>query len=246
MENGCGYIGAYSPWRVYESHFMMSLNYGMELNNGRQIWVGPQNTFWVIPHGCNDSELEYKTEKEDYYFFIARWIQAKGCEWIENLCRDLGVKIKIAGGGNEWEWDESLSNLEIVGYVDVEQRKKLYANAKCTLMPSKYAEPFGFVALESMLSGTPVITTDYGAFPETVCHGLTGYRCRTYEQFREAAIKAPFEIKSNNCRKWAMDNFSYKSVAPMYDTYLNYIVGNAVYDIKSFEKKYPKQGWMDY
>ena len=45
---------------------------------------------------------------------------------------------------------------------------QLFANAKCTLMPSKYAEPFGFVALESMLSGTPVITTDYGAFPETV------------------------------------------------------------------------------
>ena len=246
VENGCGYIGSYSPWRVYESHFRMSMDYGTDINTGRPVWMGPESNFWVIPHGCNDSELEFKTEKEDYYFFIARWIQAKGCEWIENFARETGVNIKIAGGGDEWKWDKTLPNLDIIGFVNVEQRRELYANAKCTLMPSKYAEPFGFVALESMLSGTPVITTDYGAFPETVCHGLTGYRCRTYEQFVNAAINAPTEIDSYNCRKWSMNNFSYKAVSPMYDSYLNHIVGNEVNDIRSFSKKYPKKGWMDY
>ena len=32
-------------------------------------------------------------------------------------------------------------------------------------------------------SGTPAITSDFGAFCETVEHGRTGYRCHTLEQF---------------------------------------------------------------
>tara|TARA_Y100000361_G_C11161196_1_gene347440 strand:+ start:1317 stop:2453 length:1137 start_codon:yes stop_codon:yes gene_type:complete len=245
VENGCGYIGSYAPWRVYESHFRMSMDYGVDIHNGRPVWVGPETNFWVIPHGCNQEELDYKVKKENYYFFIARWIAAKGCEWIIRFAEDTGQKVIVAGGGEEWDWSGN-PNIEIVGYVDVEQRRKLYANAKCTLMPSRYAEPFGFVALESMFSGTPVITTDYGAFPETVCHGLTGYRCRTYEQFVTAALEAPSTIDSSNCRKWAMDNFSYKAIAPMYDTYLQHITGNLVQDINSFRKKYPRKNWMDY
>ena len=37
------------------------------------------------------------------------------------------------------------------------------------------------------MSGTPVIATNWGVFPETVIHGLTGWRCRTLEEFEWAA-----------------------------------------------------------
>jgi glycosyltransferase involved in cell wall biosynthesis len=42
-----------------------------------------------------------------------------------------------------------------------------------------------------MLCGTPVISTDWGVFSETIHQGVTGYRCSWLPEFVEAARLAP-------------------------------------------------------
>jgi glycosyltransferase involved in cell wall biosynthesis len=93
----------------------------------------------------------------------------------------------ICSDGEVYEGD----NLEYVGFATGAKRAQLYGHAIATFVPTTYVEPFGAVAIESQMAGTPAITTDWGAFPETVDHSKTGFRCHTLDHFLFAARNAP-------------------------------------------------------
>jgi 2-polyprenyl-3-methyl-5-hydroxy-6-metoxy-1,4-benzoquinol methylase len=93
-------------------------------------------------------------------------------------------------------------------------------------MPTIYTEPFGGVAVEAMMCGTPVVTTDYGVFPETIEHGKTGFRCHTLGDFITGILAA-----ETLDRKYIADRarrlYSTNAVGKMYDT-----VFKQIYDLK--------------
>lgn len=61
------------------------------------------------------------------------------------------------------------------GYLNLNQVTKMYKCADVAVFPSTY-EPFGVVALEGMLSGTPVVVSDVGGLNEIVQHRENGMK----------------------------------------------------------------------
>jgi glycosyltransferase involved in cell wall biosynthesis len=115
------------------------------------------------------------------------------------------------------------SGVEYHGPVGVKERRELLRNARGLFSATVYLEPFGGVAVEAMMSGCPVITTDWGAYAETVAHGYTGFRCHTMAEFVKAARNIG-SIDPQICRKWAVANYSLDRVGSMYENYFKSVL----------------------
>lgn len=201
------------PQNIFESYSVMNQIYGMYKKSPH--WYDA-----VIPNYFDPEDFEFNEKPQDYFLFIGRIIGSKGVGIAVDVARRLNMKLLIAGQGNlaDVVGPDIPSNVEIIGYVEPKQRNELMKNAKAVFVPTHYNEPFGGVSVESMFCGTPIITTDWGAFAENNLHGVTGYRCRTMEQFVWAA-KNIDKISRKACRDWAMNNFSLQRVALMYEEY---------------------------
>lgn len=210
VEYGVGYGGTFSNYRVFESYAWMHSMYGG--------WKNPTtadgNFFDTVINGYLDPEMfPYEPNKEDYYLYIGRMIDRKGIQIASQVCEELGVRLIMAGPGNEIP-----SYGEYIGPVNPEQRAKLMGNAIATFAPTKYIEPFGNVVIEAQVCGTPTITTDWGAFTETNINGLTGFRCRTFDEFCRAAedVKA---LDTLTIHKRAVELYSVDTIKYKYDKY---------------------------
>jgi glycosyltransferase involved in cell wall biosynthesis len=129
--------------------------------------------------------------------------------------------------------------VEIVGYLEPKERDEMLRGALALLAPTHYNEPFGGVTTEALLCGTPIITSDWGAFAENNLHGVTGFRCRNMDQFLWAANNI-HKIDRRKCREWAEKNFSLERVAPMYEEYFTSLLpiftGKGFYQIDKDRK----------
>lgn len=89
---------------------------------------------------------------------------------------DKGVVIKAFGSKGSLIPQELLrhSNIEFLGRVSVSKLIDLYSNAFYTIFPFTH-EPFGYIPLESMACGTPVLTYNMQGPAEYVIDEVTGW-----------------------------------------------------------------------
>jgi len=102
---------------------------------------------------------------------------------------DAGVKIKAFGSKAPYIPKPLLEhpNVEFLGGVSDEELADLYSNALYTLFTFTH-EPFGYVPVESMACGTPVLTYDKQGPRETVINGVTGWLAENDEELVELAL----------------------------------------------------------
>ena len=214
--------GTFAKYRVFPSYAHYHCHSGLNIDSH---FINNVN-YTVIPHYFDLDNFKYSDKKEDYVLFMGRVCDSKGIDIAMKVTDLLDIKLVVAGqlGHKNKIIDKVVftDNVEYLGTVGVKERKELMSKAKATIIPSIYSEPFGMVQVESLLSGTPIITTDWGAFTEVNLNGITGYRCQTFNDFIDA-IKNIDKINSEDCRKQG-EKFSFDNIAPMYEKYFNEIL----------------------
>ena len=197
----------------------------------------------VIPNSFEVADFPAGNGGGDFVF-LGRLIHRKGPHIAAEACNALGARLTLAGQGvNQREsgvgrvvgQDGVIVEGQVnhIGRVNPQERAKLLGQAKAVFVPTLYLEPFGGVAVEAMLCGTPVITTDHGAFTEYVENGFNGFRCRTLADFVRAAELSPC-LDRAAIRAWAIKRFSTDAIAPKYEAWfrqLQTLGGEGWYDL---------------
>ena len=152
----------------------------------------------VIPNGINlnnfngidrdyDFRRQYAMDNEKIILYLGRLVYEKG---VQNLISAMpkilnkynDAKLVIAGKGGMLEelksqaYNMGLGNkVYFTGYLDSKSVQKMYKCADVAVFPSTY-EPFGIVALESMLAGIPTVVSDVGGLNEIIEHKFDGMK----------------------------------------------------------------------
>lgn len=175
VEWGIGYEGTITDFRVFESYAWMHHVAG--LRGQRNV----RHFDTVVPNSYDEEDFQPSYQPGGYLLFLARPTEAKGQQIVREIAARTELPVVTAGQGEAW-----LPGADHRGVVLGAEKARLLAGATALLSPTIYLEPFGGVTIEAMLSGTPVITTDFGAFTETVKNGLNGQRCSTLKEFLDA------------------------------------------------------------
>jgi glycosyltransferase involved in cell wall biosynthesis len=215
-----GHVGWNPKMSVYASEFVRNFRLSKEHSRtgDASVWTGSA----VIPHFLDPDEFEPCYEPDDYFLYFGRITPEKGVQIAIDTCRKLDVRLCLAGQGQLDKFQLS-PNVEYAGFIEnINARNDLLRKARAIFAPTQVPEPFGMVVIEALMSGVPVITSDWGAFPETVDHGLTGYRCTTLSEYAAAANNID-NISRRECRRVAEKRFSSAVAGYLYQSYFERI-----------------------
>lgn len=106
--------------------------------------------------------------KENYYLMVTAFAPNKRVDLAVEAFNDLGLPLKIVGGGQQEDYLKEIAkpNIEFLGNVSREDVVSLMARAQAFIFPG--VEDFGITPLESMASGTPIIAFRAGGVLETL------------------------------------------------------------------------------
>ena len=182
-----------------------------------------------IPNALDFSLYPCKPHRGDYLLFLGRMSPDKGAHRAIAVAMELGLPLKMAGKKAEAKEEQYFTEfvephlghgIEWLGEVSHGKKVELLQNARATLFPIEWEEPFGLVMIESMACGTPVIATRHGAVPEVIEHGRSGLIVDNYREMA-AALEEADRLDPLDCRRYVEQHFAPERMVGDYvDAYL--------------------------
>jgi glycosyltransferase involved in cell wall biosynthesis len=182
-------------------------------------WVG------TVHHGLQVEDYPFSATPGRYLAFCGRISPEKRPDLAIAVARRLGLRIKLGAKideSNPEYFERAIRPLldhpdvEFLGEVDEPGKREMLAGALALMFPIDWPEPFGLVMIEAMATGTPVITRPFGAVPEVVKDGETGFIGDTVEDLA-AAVGRVGTLDRAACRRHVTERFS---VTRMVDDYV--------------------------
>jgi glycosyltransferase involved in cell wall biosynthesis len=182
---------------------------------------------WIAncPNALDLSLYPVHPHRGDYLLFIGRMSPDKGAHRAIEVAEKVGVPLKLAGKMQELREEEFFEaavrphlgeGIEFLGEVSHDEKIDLLQNARATLFPIEWAEPFGLVMIESMACGTPVIATRHGAVPEVIEDGRTGIIVDEHTEMAGVLERADV-IDPMECRRYVEERFSKERMVADYE-----------------------------
>ena len=157
------------------------------------------------------------TKRDDYMLAIGRMVPYKRFDLLINAANERGLKLLIAGKGQEESRLKKLAGptVKFLGFVPDDKLSDLYSNAAAVIFPQ--LEDAGVVPLEAQACGTPVIAYGKGGVLDTVKDGQTGvlFQEQTTSSLLDAidrfnSIKFDSEVIRNHAKQFSSEAFKNK------------------------------------
>ncbi len=159
------------------------------------------------PLDCEFFKPSTASPSGDYVLTTLGKYGREGKMQVIKAVADAGVKIKVFGDTpyTPNSFERSV-NIAFLGRVSDQELVQLYSNALCTLFAFSH-EPFGYIPIESMACGTPVLTFNRQGPSETVVNDRTGWLADSDEELLLLTVncwKKGYESKvRTECRRRA-------------------------------------------
>lgn len=134
----------------------------------------------LLPNGIEVERVPVGEGNGGYLAFAGRMSAEKGADIACRVARRLGLPLRLAGP----RYDDAYFRARVepllggdVTYAGPLERAALWrllGGASATVLPVRWDEPFGMVALESIACGTPVAAYRRGGLAEVVADGRSG------------------------------------------------------------------------
>ncbi len=179
------------------------------ISNSQRATLPPGINATVITNALTPTSYPFSERHGDYLLFVGRMNQDKGIleaiEIARRSHRPLRILAKVNEPGEQRFFDERVRpalcgiDADLQFQPPEEVRLQAFRDARATLFPISWPEPFGLVMIESMATGTPVIAFRQGAVPEVIQHERTGFLCDGIDE-AVAMVDRLDEIDRKQCR----------------------------------------------
>ncbi len=213
-----------AEWRVKLHRFFRTKHqYLVSISDAQRKSAPDLNWIGTVYNGTPLKGFHFNNKPKDYLFYAGRILKRKGVYEAIQVAKKTNNRLLIAGDyySEKEYWEKKIKpnlsdKIKYLGFISPKELAQYYSQAKATLMPILWEEPFGLTFIESMACGTPVISFARGSAKEVIKNGKTGFVVKTLGEMVKA-VKKIDQIDRKECRKWVEENFSLEKMVDGYE-----------------------------